>query len=78
MRLSRCYFQLRDAASLGAATERLGKARSWLQRSHGPNLERMKVLHGDFTPELTTCAPLPSLQLPNMRPKAAQSLLSVP
>ena len=54
--MGRCYFQLRDAASLGAATERLGKARAWLQRSHGPNLERMKVLHGDFSPELSTCA----------------------
>ncbi|EIE20769.1 hypothetical protein COCSUDRAFT_48401 [Coccomyxa subellipsoidea C-169] len=57
-----CYFQLRDAASLGAATERLGKARSWLQRSHGPNLERMKVLHGDFTPELTTYVRLELLE----------------
>lgn len=61
--MGRCYFQLRDAASLGAATERLAKARACLQRSHGPNLERIKVLHGDFSPELATCAHLLSLSL---------------
>ena len=50
----RCYFQMRDAGSLGAAQERLATARACLQRAHGANLERLKVLHGNFSPELAT------------------------
>ena len=84
LRWGRCYFQLRDAASLGAATERLNKARVCLQHSHGPNLERIKVLHGDFSPELATCANLLSLphlqvaarRLPCADPLSGQDIIS--
>ena len=50
----RCFFQLRDEASLAAAQQRLAQAQQCFCRSHGPNLERIKVLHGDFCPELAT------------------------
>ncbi|CAL5222997.1 g5442 [Coccomyxa viridis] len=47
-----CFFQLRDEQSLAAAQERLAQARQCFARSHGPNQERIKVLHGNFCPEL--------------------------
>lgn len=38
----------------GAAQARLAAVRAGLSRAHGPNLERLKVLHGNFSPELAT------------------------
>ena len=52
--LGRCFFQLKDEQSLAAAQQRLAQARQCLARSHGPGLERIKVLHGNFCPELAT------------------------
>lgn len=52
----RCLFKLQDAAQLATARQRLSKARACLARSHGPNGERLRVLHGNFRPELATCA----------------------
>ena len=43
---------LQDNTKLAEARERLQKARGSLQRSYGPIMERMRVLHGFFTPEL--------------------------
>ena len=50
--MGRCFFQLRDEQSLAAAQQRLARSRQCLACSHGPGLERIKVLHGDFCPEL--------------------------
>ena len=50
--MCRCFFQLRDEQSLAAAQQRLAQARQCFARSHGPNQERIKVLHGNFCPEL--------------------------
>jgi hypothetical protein len=33
---------------------RLERARGALARAHGPNLERVRVLHGGFSPEVAT------------------------
>lgn len=55
--LCRCYFRLGDAALLGAARGRLAAARAALARAHGPRLERLRTLHGNFQPELSTRAP---------------------
>lgn len=52
----RCLFKLQEVAQLAAARERLAKARACLERSHGPAGERLRVLHGNFRPELATCA----------------------
>ena len=34
--------------------EKLAKARSLLAKAHGANLDRLRVLHGNFRPELAT------------------------
>ncbi len=34
--------------------DRLLRARQALQRSHGPHQERVRVLHGNFRPEMAT------------------------
>lgn len=47
-----CLFMLRDIERLAVARERLARARDGLKRSHGPNLERLRVLQGGFCPEL--------------------------
>ncbi|XP_024370673.1 uncharacterized protein [Physcomitrium patens] len=47
-----CLFMLRDIERLSVARERLARARDGLKRSHGPNLERLRVLQGGFCPEL--------------------------
>ncbi len=49
------FFMLRDIARLAVARERLKKAREGLFRSHGKNLERLRVLQGGFCPELALC-----------------------
>lgn len=43
---------LRDIERLAVARERLARARDGLGRSHGRNLERLRVLQGGFCPEL--------------------------
>lgn len=53
----RCFFKLGDAGLLGSAHARLAVARAALARAHGANLERLRTLHGNFQPELATCAP---------------------
>lgn len=52
----RCFFQLQDSSKLAAASERLAAARKALRASHGPDLARLRVLHGEFRPELALCA----------------------
>lgn len=47
-----CLFMLRDIERLAVARDRLARARDGLKRSHGPNLERLRVLQGGFCPEL--------------------------
>jgi len=34
--------------------ERLASARRMLEKAHGPHQERLRQLHGNFSPELTT------------------------
>ena len=53
----RCFFKLGDVGLLGSARTRLAAARAALARAHGANLERLRTLHGNFQPELATCAP---------------------
>ena len=43
---------LRDASKLSEAGERLRQARASLHRSYGADMERMRVLHGNYSPEL--------------------------
>ncbi|KAH7435004.1 hypothetical protein KP509_06G044600 [Ceratopteris richardii] len=47
-----CYFMLKDIARIADAGKRLSQARDGLRRSHGPNLERLRILQGGFCPEL--------------------------
>ena len=48
---------LQDTSKLAEAQQRLGQARTSLLRSYGgPNLERMRVLHGNYSPELAMYA----------------------
>lgn len=63
MVLCRCYFMLQDTSKLAEAQARLRRAREQLHRSYGPNLERMRVLHGNFTPELAMWAPCTHLDM---------------
>ena len=49
---------LRQVSQLAAGQARLVKARKCLERSHGAGGERLRVLHGNFRPELATCASL--------------------
>lgn len=50
----RCCYLLQDTSRLGVSAERLARARAMLARAHGPNLERLRVLHGGFSPEAAT------------------------
>lgn len=47
-----CYFMLKDIAKLVDGGKRLCQAREMLRQSHGPHLERLRVLQGGFYPEL--------------------------
>jgi hypothetical protein len=47
----RCCYKLRDVSRLGVCSERLGSARRMLARAHGPHQERLRLLHGGFSPE---------------------------
>jgi hypothetical protein len=50
----RCYYKLKDISRLGVCGERLTSARRMLEKAHGPHQERLRQLHGNFSPELTT------------------------
>ncbi len=54
--MRRCLFKLQDSARLAAAAAKLRRARACLAAAHGAELERLRVLHGDFQPELAMCA----------------------
>ncbi|XP_057753465.1 uncharacterized protein LOC130973082 [Arachis stenosperma] len=47
-----CYFMLRDVSSLSEAGKRLEMAREGLERAHGKNLLRLRLLQGGRFPEL--------------------------
>lgn len=47
-----CLFKLQDSGRLAAARAKLRRARTCLAASHGAHLERLRVLHGNFQPEL--------------------------
>ncbi|XLR51617.1 hypothetical protein S83_002289 [Arachis hypogaea] len=47
-----CYFMLRDISSLSEAGKRLEMAREGLERAHGKNLLRLRLLQGGRFPEL--------------------------
>lgn len=47
-----CYFMLKDIEKLADAGKRLSTAREGLRQSHGPHLERLRILQGGFCPEL--------------------------
>ncbi|OAE21604.1 hypothetical protein AXG93_939s1110 [Marchantia polymorpha subsp. ruderalis] len=57
-----CFFMLRDLALLAVARERLSMSREGLSRSHGRNLERLRVLQGGFCPELAVYVRLELLE----------------
>ncbi|CAM6119310.1 unnamed protein product [Calypogeia fissa] len=57
-----CLFMLRDISRLAVARERLLNAREGLSRSHGSNLERLRVLQGGFCPELAVYVRLELLE----------------
>mmetsp|Transcript_25215 Transcript_25215/g.70529 ORF Transcript_25215/g.70529 Transcript_25215/m.70529 type:complete len:486 (-) Transcript_25215:232-1689(-) len=57
-----CWFKLQDRSYLASAAKRLQEARQTLAKSHGQNFERMRVLHGDFRPELATYVRLELLE----------------
>eukprot|EP00878_Enallax_costatus_P017080 GHUV01017933.1.p1 GENE.GHUV01017933.1~~GHUV01017933.1.p1 ORF type:complete len:343 (+),score=113.63 GHUV01017933.1:474-1502(+) len=46
-----CCYKLRDISRLGVCSERLSSARRMLERAHGAHQERLRLLHGNFSPE---------------------------
>ncbi|WIA39072.1 hypothetical protein OEZ86_005216 [Tetradesmus obliquus] len=46
-----CCYKLRDVSRLGVCSERLAQARRMLAKAHGPHQERLRLLHGGFSPE---------------------------
>lgn len=47
-----CYFMLRDISWLSLAGVRLAKARAGIERSHGKESSRVRMLQGGRCPEL--------------------------
>ncbi|XP_024980280.1 NEDD8 ultimate buster 1 [Cynara cardunculus var. scolymus] len=47
-----CYFMLKDISKLSVAGKRLEDARKGIERSHGKQSSRLRVLHGNSHPEL--------------------------
>lgn len=47
-------FKMQNESRLAGARQQLRRARDTLTRAHGPALERLRVLHGGFRPELAT------------------------
>lgn len=57
-----CYLQLQDASSLSTARNRLSMARNKLETAHGKSMERLRLLHSGFCPELATYVRLDLLE----------------
>ncbi|KAK9803479.1 hypothetical protein WJX73_006601 [Symbiochloris irregularis] len=57
-----CYFMLQDQSKLAEAHDRLQHARKRLQQSYGKELERARVLYGNFRPELSLFVRLETLE----------------
>ncbi|XP_076944955.1 uncharacterized protein LOC143615817 [Bidens hawaiensis] len=47
-----CYFMLKDISKLSVAGKRLEEARKGIERSHGKESTRLRLLHGNAHPEL--------------------------
>ena len=47
-----CYFMLKDISKLSVAGKRLEDACKGIQRSHGKESTRLRLLHGNSHPEL--------------------------
>ncbi|XP_023734001.1 uncharacterized protein LOC111881843 [Lactuca sativa] len=47
-----CYFMLKDISKLSVAGKRLEEARKGIERSHGKESTRLRLLHGNSHPEL--------------------------
>ncbi|XP_071742216.1 uncharacterized protein [Rutidosis leptorrhynchoides] len=47
-----CYFMLKDISKLSVAGKRLQEARIGIERSHGKESTRLRLLHGNAHPEL--------------------------
>ncbi|PWA92242.1 ubiquitin-associated (UBA)/TS-N domain-containing protein [Artemisia annua] len=47
-----CYFMLKDISKLSVAGKRLEDARKGIERSHGKESTRLRLLHGNSHPEL--------------------------
>ncbi|MEW5303146.1 MAG: hypothetical protein WDW36_005867 [Sanguina aurantia] len=49
-----CCYKMGDLQRLAVSRERLARCRKLLLKAHGPGLERVRKLHGEFCPELAT------------------------
>ncbi|MEW5309591.1 MAG: hypothetical protein WDW38_001470 [Sanguina aurantia] len=49
-----CCYKMGDLQRLAISKERLTRCRKLLLKAHGPGLERVRKLHGEFCPELAT------------------------
>ncbi|CAI5931479.1 unnamed protein product [Closterium sp. NIES-64] len=49
-----CHYMMKDVASLASAKGRLAAARSALRKAHGADMSRLRMLQGNFRPELAT------------------------
>ncbi|KAI3803047.1 hypothetical protein L1987_31195 [Smallanthus sonchifolius] len=47
-----CYFMLKDISKLSVAGKRLEEARKGIERSHGKESTRLRLLHGNAHPEM--------------------------
>ncbi|KAK9821402.1 hypothetical protein WJX74_010307 [Apatococcus lobatus] len=57
-----CIYQLRQVDKLSQAQQRLAVARAALAKSHGPDKERLRMLHGNFIPQLAVYVRLEALE----------------
>ncbi|CAI5499853.1 unnamed protein product [Closterium sp. Naga37s-1] len=49
-----CHYMTKNVASLASAKGRLAAARSALRKAHGADMSRLRLLQGNFRPELAT------------------------
>ncbi|GJP40747.1 hypothetical protein CLOM_g405 [Closterium sp. NIES-68] len=49
-----CHYMTKDVANLASAKGRLAAARAALRRAHGADMSRLRMLQGNFRPELAT------------------------
>lgn len=59
-----CYFMLRDIKWLSQAGIRLAKAREGIERAHGKDSSRVRLLQAGRFPELALCVFYPQTHLP--------------